>query len=64
MQSGRTQWEPKKNLFSNAIWPDRLPAFRDKEARLNYKSSLKKGQTQQQQESQKPQEQTAIKGLI
>lgn len=52
-------------LFSNAIWPDRLPAFRDKKDRLNYKSSLKKGQTQQQQEeSQKPQEQIAIKDLI
>lgn len=24
-------------LFSNALWPDRLPAFRDKKARLNYK---------------------------
>lgn len=37
-----------------------------KKARLNYTSSLKKGQTQQQrqEESQKPQEQAAIKGLI
>jgi len=41
-------------LFLSAIWPARLPAFRAKEARVNYNSSLKKQKKKKEEKKARP----------